>query len=137
MTLITKLDLGGTSQFLTKDAVSISLDGTKMEAESDHAITVVGDYNRMPFKDEVFKDIRGCCYAEGIVDPFELYRVAKPYARIWLRGCETSNTEADCLMQLLWRAGFKVTKYERPEWNEKFEMWEWEDGITARKEQHE
>ena len=130
---ITKLDLGGTSQFLTKDAVSLSIDGTKMCEEDDLSLVVIGDYNRPPFKSETFKTIKGCCYIEGPVDPFELARVAKPKAKLWIRGCGPADLEVKCVATLLWRAGFRITKMSLPVYSEDM-GWEWDEGISAVKE---
>ena|SRR3990167_9238140 len=125
-----RLDLGGTSQFMDDPgAISISIDGSKMEEDDDLAQVVVGDYNFMPFAAGSFDEIRGCCYAEDIVNPFALWHAAKQGCRLWVRGCSVTKYAADALVRLLQDVGFVIDEYIPPTYTDDM-GWELEEGIT-------
>jgi len=108
---ITHLDLGGTNFTPKRGTVSISLDGSHVNDDYDEktktwkipkgVTVIVGDFTRMPFRSNTFKDAYGGCFLEGSdgeqgegllgIGWKELARVMKPGCTIELCSCGEYN----------------------------------------------
>ena len=93
--MIHKLDLGGTACYESKDAVSISLDGTTSDDEVVH--NVIGNYRQLPFVSGQFTEALGSCLLEEPDEQYhdiytEIARVLKPTARLYAQGCGDGHT---------------------------------------------
>lgn len=88
--MITLLDLGGTACFESREAVSVSLDGS---ASGDMVVhRVIGDYRALPFADNTFVEAFGACFLED--DALDIYwalreviQVTRVDGIIKLKGC--------------------------------------------------
>lgn len=108
-----KLDLGGTQGYEDPDSVCISLDGSSFEWPNVVTPTVCGNYNRMPFSDEMFDLAQGGCYLEEEFNAHELFRVLKPGGKAIVTGCHAYDCrDAEMMLQWTWNLTSFRAKFE-------------------------
>jgi ubiquinone/menaquinone biosynthesis C-methylase UbiE len=108
---ITKLDLGGTMDYVSKTAVMVDREFYQDWAGDEVSYKVIADYDRLPFAANAFKEAAGSCVLEGEERQTwfnEFARVLRPGGRLQIKGCGSFDSIPFSHILLPEQAGFKL-----------------------------